>query len=199
MTTRRDFFKLSGAVAAATVTPAALAGLPEIVSMDTPDTQPPLMPPNGRPYNPVVTLNGWTLPWRMKDGVKEFHLVAEPVVREIAPGDEGPPVGLQRAVARTDHRSGGRRPGADFRHQPPARAHHHPLARPAPAEWHGWRRRSQSARHQAGQDLRLRVCRASPRHLHVSPACRRDDADGDGHDGILGDASQGQASADRNG
>ena len=54
--------------------------------MATPDTQPPLMPPNGRPYNPVVTLNGWTLPWRMKDGVKEFHLVAEPVVREIAPG-----------------------------------------------------------------------------------------------------------------
>lgn len=37
-------------------------------------------------YNPVVTLNGWTLPYRMKDGVKEFHLVAEPVVREFAPG-----------------------------------------------------------------------------------------------------------------
>jgi FtsP/CotA-like multicopper oxidase with cupredoxin domain len=34
----------------------------------------------------VVTLNGWSLPWRMKNGVKEFHLVAEPVVREIAPG-----------------------------------------------------------------------------------------------------------------
>jgi FtsP/CotA-like multicopper oxidase with cupredoxin domain len=34
----------------------------------------------------VVTLNGWTLPWRMNKGVKEFHLVAEPVVREMAPG-----------------------------------------------------------------------------------------------------------------
>jgi FtsP/CotA-like multicopper oxidase with cupredoxin domain len=34
----------------------------------------------------VVTLNGWTLPWRMNQNVKEFHLVAEPVVREIAPG-----------------------------------------------------------------------------------------------------------------
>jgi len=33
-----------------------------------------------------VTLNGWTLPWRMNNGVKEFHLVAEPVVREMAPG-----------------------------------------------------------------------------------------------------------------
>ena len=48
--------------------------------------QPPLAPPNGRPYNPVATLNGWTLPWRMRDGWKEFHLVAEPVIREIAPG-----------------------------------------------------------------------------------------------------------------
>jgi hypothetical protein len=25
------------------------------------------------------------LPWRMNKGVKEFHLVAEPVVREMAP------------------------------------------------------------------------------------------------------------------
>ena len=46
----------------------------------------PLVPNSGRPYNPVVTLNGWTLPWRMKAGVKEFHLVAEPVLREVAPG-----------------------------------------------------------------------------------------------------------------
>jgi FtsP/CotA-like multicopper oxidase with cupredoxin domain len=41
---------------------------------------------SGHPYNPVVTLNGWSLPARMKNGVKEFHLVAEPVVREFAPG-----------------------------------------------------------------------------------------------------------------
>ncbi len=34
----------------------------------------------------MVTLNGWTLPWRLNNGVKEFHLVAEPVVREMAPG-----------------------------------------------------------------------------------------------------------------
>ena len=37
----------------------------------------------------MVTLNGWTLPFRMKNGVKEFHLVAEPVVREFAPGFKG--------------------------------------------------------------------------------------------------------------
>jgi FtsP/CotA-like multicopper oxidase with cupredoxin domain len=34
----------------------------------------------------VVTLNGWSSPWRMRDNVKEFHLVAEPVEREIAAG-----------------------------------------------------------------------------------------------------------------
>ncbi|MDX1706954.1 MAG: copper oxidase [Desulfobacterales bacterium] len=38
-----------------------------------------------RPYTPVVTPNGSTLPYKMKNGVKEFHLIAEPVVREFAP------------------------------------------------------------------------------------------------------------------
>lgn len=35
---------------------------------------------------PVITPNGSTLPWTMKNGVKEFHLIAEPVEREFAPG-----------------------------------------------------------------------------------------------------------------
>jgi FtsP/CotA-like multicopper oxidase with cupredoxin domain len=34
----------------------------------------------------VRTLNGWTLPYKMKNGVKEFHLVAEEVDHEFAPG-----------------------------------------------------------------------------------------------------------------
>jgi FtsP/CotA-like multicopper oxidase with cupredoxin domain len=42
--------------------------------------------PSGLPYTPVRTLNGWTLPSRMRDGVKEFHLVAEEVDHEFAPG-----------------------------------------------------------------------------------------------------------------
>lgn len=37
-------------------------------------------------YKPVVTPNGATLPWRMVDGAKVFHLVAEPVTHEFAPG-----------------------------------------------------------------------------------------------------------------
>lgn len=88
MVSRRDFFKGAGAVAvsAGLVSRTGAASLPEAPLMNNGATQPPLMPPNGRPYHPVVTLNGWSLPWRMNNGVKEFHLVAEPVVRELAPG-----------------------------------------------------------------------------------------------------------------
>ncbi len=38
------------------------------------------------PYTPVTTPNGRTLPFRMNAGVKEFHLIAQPVVQEFAPG-----------------------------------------------------------------------------------------------------------------
>ncbi|MFL9922833.1 copper oxidase [Herbaspirillum lusitanum] len=84
---RRAFLRCSAlAVGSAAVSQVALAALPDAAHQASPHTQPPLTPGSGRPYQPVVTLNGWTLPWRMKNGVKEFHLVAEPVVREIAPG-----------------------------------------------------------------------------------------------------------------
>jgi FtsP/CotA-like multicopper oxidase with cupredoxin domain len=88
MSTRRNFLRSSaaGLFGAALVSRVQAASLPEAPLMDKPDMAPPLAPPNGRPYNPVATLNGWTLPWRMKDGWKEFHLVAEPVRRQIAPG-----------------------------------------------------------------------------------------------------------------
>jgi len=89
MPSRRNFMggaAVAAAVSAASVSRVAMAALPEPVIQTRPDTMPPLVPPSGRPYNPVVTLNGWTLPWRMNNGVKEFHLVAEPVVREMTPG-----------------------------------------------------------------------------------------------------------------
>lgn len=88
MSNRRNFFKAAGAVAlgATAVSRVGAASLPEAVYQTSPTMQPPLVPNTGRPYNPVATLNGWTLPWRMNNGVKEFHLVAEPVVREFAPG-----------------------------------------------------------------------------------------------------------------
>jgi manganese oxidase len=87
---RRNFLGGAGMIAAAvtatSVSKVALAAIPEPVMQTKPDTMPPLVPQTGRPYNPVVTLNSWTLPWRMNQGVKEFHLIAEPVVREMAPG-----------------------------------------------------------------------------------------------------------------
>jgi FtsP/CotA-like multicopper oxidase with cupredoxin domain len=87
MKTRRSFLRTAGSLlGAAVVSKAALGAVPEATLQTDPRTQPPLVPPNGRPYQAVVTLNGWTLPWRMNNGWKEFHLVAEPVVRELAPG-----------------------------------------------------------------------------------------------------------------
>jgi FtsP/CotA-like multicopper oxidase with cupredoxin domain len=88
MESRRNFFRAAGATAlsVAAASGVGAASLPEAVVQTSPDMQPVLVPETGRPYNPVATLNGWSLPWRMKDNVKEFHLVAEPVVREFAPG-----------------------------------------------------------------------------------------------------------------
>ena len=74
----------AGGLYARLVRTQAFGALPEAATQGSPHTQPPLVPRDGRAYNPVVTLNGWTLPWRMNAGVKEFHLVAEPVVREMA-------------------------------------------------------------------------------------------------------------------
>jgi FtsP/CotA-like multicopper oxidase with cupredoxin domain len=40
----------------------------------------------GRDYQPVITPNGATLPWKVVDGVKVYHLIAEEVDHEFAPG-----------------------------------------------------------------------------------------------------------------
>ena len=61
-------------VGAGAVSRVGAASLPELVTMDGAATQAPLLPSNGRPYNPVVTLNGWSLHWRTNNGVKEFRL-----------------------------------------------------------------------------------------------------------------------------
>jgi manganese oxidase len=47
-----------------------------------------VVPPGepGRDYNPVITPNGATLPFKVVDGVKIFHLIAEEVTHEFAPG-----------------------------------------------------------------------------------------------------------------
>ena len=66
MTSRRDFIRgasaITAVVGAASVSKVAMAALPEPVIQTKPDTQPPYRPSGvtgaGRPYNPVVTLNG---------------------------------------------------------------------------------------------------------------------------------------------
>ena len=88
---RRRFFAQGAGIGAALIGAAAVsrvaqAAVPEAPLRDSAATVITPPPSKGRPYNPVVTLNSWTLPWRMKDGYKEFHLIAEPVRREIAPG-----------------------------------------------------------------------------------------------------------------
>ena len=95
----------AGAVLASTAvwTPTMAKGLPEAPLMDNATTQKPLVPTSGVDYQPVVTLNGWTLPHRMNNGVKEFHLVAEPVEREMAPGMTGEALGLQWPVTWPNH------------------------------------------------------------------------------------------------
>ncbi|MDB6039624.1 MAG: multicopper oxidase protein [Verrucomicrobiales bacterium] len=40
----------------------------------------------GKDYNPVITPNNISLPWNIKNGVKVYHLIAEPVRHEFAPG-----------------------------------------------------------------------------------------------------------------
>ena len=73
MTTRRNFLKGTGAGA--------------IAAAVVPNAEPQVRSASRRgPYQPVRTLNGWTLPFEMKEGVKEFHLVAEEIEHEFAPG-----------------------------------------------------------------------------------------------------------------
>ncbi|WP_173042983.1 copper oxidase [Bosea sp. ANAM02] len=86
---RRGFVGSSGLVlagATAVSGRSAFAAVPEAPTMKDATTQAPLVPTTGPDYQPVATLNGWSLPWRMNGDWKEFHLVAEPVVRELAPG-----------------------------------------------------------------------------------------------------------------
>ncbi len=76
---------------------ALLSGLNQLRAADTGTTQPagetlhptePKLPPGepGRDYTPVITPNGLNLPWKIVDGVKVYHLIAEEVNHEFAPG-----------------------------------------------------------------------------------------------------------------
>ncbi len=66
--------------AAAQAAPAAAPAGP------APTPPPPTAPGAASPYTPVVMPNGRTLTPRLVGGVKVFHIVAEPIRHEVAPG-----------------------------------------------------------------------------------------------------------------
>ena len=99
MTSRRELLQLIGAGLVAGVSTRALAQheghdmsgmeMPDASQVPPPAAEPGMAPPrqlkrHAQGYLPVRTLNGWTLPYVMKGGVKEFHLVAEEIEHEFA-------------------------------------------------------------------------------------------------------------------
>src|SRR5690606_14221716 len=80
---RRDFLVASGSVLPALAITRAMANNGHV---HTNHGEPTAGRRGPQGYMPVHTPNGWTLPHRMVDGVKEFHLVAEEIEHEFAPG-----------------------------------------------------------------------------------------------------------------
>ena len=84
---------LAGCIAGAALRVDGVAAAPTALAPSAPLKRHP------QGYLPVRTLNGWTLPYKLNGGVKEFHLVAEPVV-----GGRG---ALVRRPHRPAHLAGG--------------------------------------------------------------------------------------------
>ena len=122
---------------------------------------------------------------------KEFHLVAEEVEREIAPGMTAKLWGYNgQSPGPTIEAVEGDKVRIFVTNKLPEHTtvHWHGMLL---AERHGRRGRAHPAPHPGRQDLRLRVRAHAQRHVHVPPAFRRDGADGHGHDGHVRRASQG--------
>jgi manganese oxidase len=96
MVTRREMILKGAALAGAS---AALAQAKRALAAQTaggpgwehsygggPDRGPLPAGQPGKDYSPVITPNGSALPWKVIDGVKVFHLIAEEVWHEFAPG-----------------------------------------------------------------------------------------------------------------
>src|SRR5690349_22946177 len=94
MFTRRNVLLTGAAAMAGTAALAQTHTAPSTIQSSKPgggttvDPNAGPLPPGepGKHYTPVVTPDGATLPFKIVDGVKVFHLVAEPCKREFAPG-----------------------------------------------------------------------------------------------------------------
>ena len=85
MYSRRSFLAAGVATGAAALI-VRKAGADEVPPFIRPKPGDSMPQPSSNGATPVVTPNGTTMPFRVADGVKEFHLVAEPVEREFAKG-----------------------------------------------------------------------------------------------------------------
>jgi len=75
--TRRELFE----------TTAVAAGGALLLGKNTFAAQAPVpAPAPSKSYQPVIIPNGVALPWKMVSGVKVYHLIAEEVEHELAPG-----------------------------------------------------------------------------------------------------------------
>jgi FtsP/CotA-like multicopper oxidase with cupredoxin domain len=88
---RRSFLQVGGLAAGAAVLGARVASAAERVELEAAASaaarrlgRRPIVAPGGQ--QAVVTPNGSTLPWRLVDGVKVGHLIAERLEHEFAPG-----------------------------------------------------------------------------------------------------------------
>ena len=120
----------------------------------------------------------------MNNGWKEFHLVAEPVVREFAPGMKAHLWGYN-----------GQSPGPTIECVEGDRVRifvTNKLPEPTSIHWHGIILPNgmdgvsglTQPHIPVGKTFVYEFVMNEVRHLHVPPARRRDGADGDGHDGL---------------
>lgn len=85
---------ISAGLASAAAIPIARAqsheghDMSKMPGMEMPPAEKPAATSTRTRSGKVRTLNGWTLPYRMNNGVKEFHLVAEEFEHEFAPGSK---------------------------------------------------------------------------------------------------------------
>ena len=94
MLTRREMIMSAALAGGAGLLSSSVSGAQEAkaaVAANTSSTLPKVPPPSRRTrgdlsYTPVHSLNGRSMPLVMKNGVKEFHLIAEEFEHEFAPG-----------------------------------------------------------------------------------------------------------------
>ena len=156
MITRRNFFTKAAAAAAAATGTAAVSSLVHSARADEPVNSrrqdparstgydqgdaPKEFPPGepGKDYTPVITPNGSALPYKVVGGVKVFHLIAEEVDHEFAPGLRAYCWGFQWPGPWPNDRGCGGGSSAHLRNEQASGKHQHSLARCACTIGYGW-------------------------------------------------------------